>query len=30
VEYYSAMKNKDIMKFVGKCIELKNISSWAK
>jgi hypothetical protein len=27
VEYYSAMKNKDIMKFVGKCIELKNISS---
>ena len=25
MEYYSAIKNKDIMNFVGKCTELENI-----
>ena len=25
MEYYSAIKNKDIMKFAGKCMELENI-----
>jgi hypothetical protein len=25
MEYYSAIKNKDIMNFGGKCIELENI-----
>jgi hypothetical protein len=25
MEYYSAIKNKDIMNFAGKCMELENI-----
>jgi len=25
MEYYSAIKNNDFMKFVGKCLELENI-----
>jgi hypothetical protein len=25
MEYYSAIKNEDIMSFAGKCIELENI-----
>jgi hypothetical protein len=25
MEYYSAIKNKDILSFAGKCIELENI-----
>ena len=25
MEYYSAIKNKDFMKFTGKCMELENI-----
>ena len=26
MEYYSAIKNKDIMNFSGKCIEIENIT----
>jgi hypothetical protein len=31
MEYYSAIKNNDFMKFAGKWVEIKkNISSWMK